>query len=400
MLGLVVQPFYFILYWGFGALCSGLNRQLRTFSILALSVGILSTNFTRLFDFEFNSLRGMIELGLYATAFYLFLLLAPTRSNFRKLWLFIGITSVLLVLILLKYESLAKTTTGLEIVKRDILKILGISYLSFRLIHVLIDHYYDQLGEKTFLSFLAYFFFFPSALVGPIHRYQNFILDLKQGSTISVSVFQRIIIGLIKSLVLTSILFPYVLGQFEPYGQFALLQLVFACMVYSVYIYLDFSGYTDIAIGVAQIVGVRLPENFNKPFFAENMQEFWQRWHMSLSSWLRDYLFNPVLKFLTENRSGKISNPVFAIFFTFCLAGVWHGDGLNFLIFGILHGLGLALAMYRNRSKQKMKIEKSKSLTYFNRSLVFLYVSLAWIPFVYSWTEMLELFQRLYMENH
>ncbi len=220
---------------------------------------------------------------------------------------------------------------------------LAMSFFAFEFVHYLFEIKRGGTPLKNPLHFLIFSLFFPSLVAGPIKRYGQFIPAMLEGATkiraddLSEG-FRRIAIGFFKKVVIADNL-TLAIDHYVP--QFGTLDLGVRWFVFSLIalrILMDFSGYSDIAIGLARLLGVKLPENFNWPYAALSIQEFWQRWHISLSSWIRDYVYIP----LGGNRHGvvrKIINGLLA----FGLCGLWHGPAWHFVIWGVYHGLGLAV---------------------------------------------------------
>lgn len=216
---------------------------------------------------------------------------------------------------------------------------LGISYYTFKIISYLVDVYKEKIdAEKHFGYYALYVCFFPQILCGPIERADHFIPQLKYGcrfeDRLAAQGLERIIIGLFKKLVIADRLAGYVGTIFDAPTAYPGLASLMAAGFYSIQIYCDFSGYSDMAIGMAQMLGIRTRENFNYPYFSRSIKEFWTRWHISLSSWLRDYIYIP----LGGNRKGKLRKNLNTLA-VFLVSGIWHGSSLSFVFWGGLHGL-------------------------------------------------------------
>jgi D-alanyl-lipoteichoic acid acyltransferase DltB (MBOAT superfamily) len=228
------------------------------------------------------------------------------------------------------------------------LRWLGFSYIAFRLIHVLRDKQLARLPQLSLLEFATYVIFFPSLAAGPIDRAERFAGDLRNDFALSqdetILGGQRIFLGLFKKFVVADALALIALNdalatQVRTSGWMWI--IVYA---YAFQIYFDFSGYTDIAIGIARLVGVKLPENFAAPYTKPNLTQFWNNWHMTLTQWFRSYFFNPFNRWLRNFKNlpawvmiliGQLA--------TMLLIGLWHGITLNFILWGLWHGLGLFL---------------------------------------------------------
>lgn len=236
---------------------------------------------------------------------------------------------------------------------------IGLSYYTFQHIGYTLDIYRGaQQPEKNFGRFMLFVLFFPKLMVGPIERAKNFLPQL-QGAILFhnnnlVEGCKRIAWGLFKKLVVADRISMYVMViDADPDHQSGV-TILFACILYAFQVYADFSGYADIAIGSARLFGFNLMENFNRPFFARNLSEYWRRWHISLSSWVNDYIFNPIL--LKRRKWGNWS-VFYALTISFVLIGLWHGASWNYVVFGLLQALVLSIETltkkYRNKiSKQ------------------------------------------------
>lgn len=218
---------------------------------------------------------------------------------------------------------------------------LGLSFYTFQGLSYIIDHYReDGLAPRSFAETLTYLSFFPTVMSGPIMREENFFPQLRAsyaGEEDFSDGITLIISGLFKKVVMASYLQEYlvdgVFGAPEEYSSLAALVAVYA---YTIQIYCDFSGYTDMALGVGRLMGFHLPKNFDSPYRSLSLQEFWHRWHISLSTWLRDYLY------ISMGGSRK-GNRYVNLIITMVIGGLWHGSSLSFLIWGFFHGIGLAV---------------------------------------------------------
>jgi alginate O-acetyltransferase complex protein AlgI len=224
---------------------------------------------------------------------------------------------------------------------------LGLSYLAFQLISYHLDINNEQVdSEKNLLNFALYVLLFPKIMVGPIARYRDLAPQLVERTLTAVdaaSGARRFILGLAKKVLIADTLARVVNPAFAlPEPNFGAGIAWFVLIGYALQLYFDFSGFTDMAIGLAQLFGFRLVENFNSPYISRSISEFWRRWHISLSSWFRDYVFYP-LEF-TRRRASRWRQGLHVLI-VFLLTGLWHGLTLNFAIWGLIHGLALALEM-------------------------------------------------------
>lgn len=234
------------------------------------------------------------------------------------------------------------TSAGFDFV--DIFLPVGVSFFTFQSMSYTIDIYKGNLEpEKKFTDFLFFVSFFPQLVAGPIVRAKDFLPQIKQDVFVSKADVGRalflILAGLMKKAIIADyISINFVDRVFEWPSRFTGVENLLAVYGYLIQIYCDFSGYSDMAIGLALLLGFKLPMNFNAPYKAKTITEFWQRWHISLSSWLRDYLYIP----LGGNRKGK-SRTYINLMITMLLGGLWHGASWRFVIWGGWHGLALAV---------------------------------------------------------
>ncbi|NTU94234.1 MAG: MBOAT family protein [Chlorobiaceae bacterium] len=226
----------------------------------------------------------------------------------------------------------------------NILLPVGISFYTFENLSYTVDVYLGKIEpERRFLNYLLFLSFFPKLVMGPIVRASDFIPQLKQPYRVSdrdfSDGFYLIISGLFKKVVISDFITAnYVNYIFDAPTLHTGLECLLAVYGYAIVIYCDFSGYSDVAIGLAKWLGISIPVNFNSPYQSTSITEFWHRWHISLSSWLRDYLYIP----LGGNRRGQVRTYV-NLFITMLLGGLWHGASWNFVAWGALHGVGLAV---------------------------------------------------------
>ncbi len=220
---------------------------------------------------------------------------------------------------------------------------LGISFFAFEFVHYLYEVRRGAEPLQSPLRFLLFAIFFPTLVAGPIKRFRDFDPALEAGArdvgaADVIAGLQRIALGFFKKIVIADNL-TAAIDHFAPQmGELALGSRWLLLAAIAARIVTDFSGYSDIAIGAARLLGIRLPENFNWPYAARNLPDFWARWHMSLSSWIRDYIYIP----LGGSRVSRLRRAT-NVFVAFALCGLWHGPAWHFALWGIYHGAGLAL---------------------------------------------------------
>ncbi|WP_236141985.1 MBOAT family O-acyltransferase [Nostoc sp. CMAA1605] len=256
--------------------------------------------------------------------------------------------------------NILKISSDIQIL--SVLVPVGISFYTFRIISHLIDSYKNQLPCPKFLDYLVYITYFPQIASGPIARAKEFYQQLNSDQKYNYQTERVVILiisGLFKKYTLSSFLFNFTQSPFQIPEQYSSFDLILAALAYSCYIYVDFSGYSDLANAISSLLGFPPVPNFNMPYCAQSLQDFWRRWHISLSQWLRDYLYIS----LGGSRKGYWRK-YFNLLMTMVIGGFWHGAGLNFLIWGFLHGIGLVVThlwqdLIKNFKKQKQSHQDS-----------------------------------------
>jgi D-alanyl-lipoteichoic acid acyltransferase DltB (MBOAT superfamily) len=312
----------------------------------------------------------------------------------RRIWLVISLVNNLALLLFFKYARfVAENLNGilawihvpvhlpdpsaLMPLGFQYLLPVGISFFTFQSLSYTIDFYLGKVHrERNFLRFATFVCFFPQLMAGPIERARHLLPQFykfpevrMQNFTDGASLF---LVGLFKKLALANYLSFYVERVYDNPKAYGPPALILATVAFGWQIFFDFSGYTDMARGVAKLMGFNLILNFNNPYLATGLGEFWSRWHISLSSWFRDYVYIP----LGGNRNGNCET-YRNLFITFFISGIWHGAAWTFVIWGVLHGLGVLItrelersAAYRERVPKMIK-----------QAGVFLFVSFTWIFF-------------------
>jgi D-alanyl-lipoteichoic acid acyltransferase DltB (MBOAT superfamily) len=285
---------------------------------------------------------------------------------------------------------------------------LGFSYLAFRLMHTIRDRQSGRLPAVTLAEYVNYVIFFPAFTAGPIDRLERFVKELRVPLPMAdedwIDAGTRLFVGLFKKFVVADLLAVISLNDLlvsQVKGAGWMWLFLYA---YTFRIYFDFSGYTDVAIGLGRLLGFRLPENFAAPYLKSNLTQFWNSWHMTLTQWFRSYFFNPLTRAL---RSGK-SLPIWIIIFvtqicTMVLIGLWHGVTLNYVLWGAWHGVGLFIhnrwsEFIRGRLPDWAASPRGqRALNGLGVFMTFNYVALGWLFFNLStpaiaWQAMLKLF--------
>lgn len=263
----------------------------------------------------------------------------------------------------------------------DIMLPVGISFYTFQSMSYSIDVYNGKLeAERSFTRFAFFVAFFPQLVAGPIVRARYFLHQIPHKPFLSMKGLEAslflIASGLIKKMVLGDTLGDYADIAFaDPAGAHAVVAWV-GLLAFTFQIYFDFSGYTDVTIGCARLLGYRLPPNFRRPYVAVSFSEFWRRWHISLSFWLRDYLYKP----LGGNRSGPLGT-YRNLFLVMLLGGLWHGAAWTFVVWGGLHGLYLAAERFFKQVRFKRQFVDKPIERALRSVVVFVFCMLAWLPF-------------------
>jgi alginate O-acetyltransferase complex protein AlgI len=342
------------------------------------------------------ALAGPSTLRPAAAGFSVIFLLMALGSLFssRKIWLVISLFNNLALLLFFKYARFViENLNALFISSRLAIHLpdpstlmpfgftyvlpVGISFFTFQSMSYSIDFYFGKVHrERNFLRFATFVCFFPQLMAGPIERARHLLPQFYEFPPIQMENFtdglSLFLVGLFKKLALANYLSFYVERIYDNPGNYGAPSLMLATFAFAWQIFFDFSGYTDMARGVARLLGFKLILNFNNPYLATGLGDFWSRWHISLSTWFRDYVYIP----LGGNRAGKF-NTYRNLFVTFLVSGIWHGAAWTFAIWGMLHALGVIVTRELERSEfyreQVPKILKQVA--------VFAFVCFAWIFF-------------------
>ena len=261
---------------------------------------------------------------------------------------------------------------------------LGISYYTFQCLGYLIR--IDRGSEKAehdLATFGTYLLFFPKFLAGPVERSNHFFPQMKNIGKFDweqINTGCRLFLwGLFKKIVIADTLCVSVSKVYENVYQFSGLQLFTILIVETIYIYCDFSGYSDMALGTAKLFGINLIDNFNRPFLSKNISEFWRRWHISLSSWCNDFIYNPFIVKFRRFGNATVSG---GIFLTFFIVGIWHGANLTFVILGLLQAIAIVYEFYTKKKRLKFASGFSKStVNTVSRVIVFFYMAFSMVFF-------------------
>ncbi len=320
---------------------------------------------------------------------------ATTEKNKDRIAYGVIIYSVL-VLVFFKYinifsEQFLLLISGNSEGALSLILPIGISFYTFQLIGYILDVRRGKIeAEKDFIVFAMFMSFFPQIISGPIGRSTELLPQYKQHHKFdysrTVEGLQRFLQGAFKKIVVADGLAVIVDGYFGVLNECRGMSLVVAMLLYSIQLYADFSGYTDMAIGSAKIIGISLRENFCAPYLSKNYSSFWSRWHISLSSWLQDYIFTPLVwsrwfNKVIYKKSWEQKAPHFLanIFIVFLISGIWHGAAPTFVIWGILQGLfRIGEEIIHKFRKRPIKI-KNKILDKLRNASKIIFINLLWI---------------------
>lgn len=339
--------------------------------------------------FYYKSSGGYFVLLLFATVvdFTLARLIYNARGQWRKKF-YIAVTLVINLGMLgyFKYTNFLFESfygfTGREFEPMDIFLPVGVSFFTFQSLSYTLDVYRGHLKPVDNIIDYAFFVsFFPQLVAGPIVRAADFLPQIYKPTVVTGEMFGRGVFligcGLFKKAVISDyISVNFVDRVFDAPALYSGLENLFAVYGYALQIYCDFSGYSDMAIGIALLLGFHFPLNFDSPYQSRNITEFWRRWHISLSTWLRDYLYIS----LGGNRKGKVRTYINQMI-TMLLGGLWHGASWRFIIWGALHGAALGIhKMFRSWQGEENK-PSSKGAVLFNIFVTFHFVCFCWIFF-------------------
>ncbi len=380
---LIFLPIIFLLYW------LVLNKNLRAQNCLILGASYF---FYGWWDWRFLSLILLSTL----TDFLVGIKLATTTpSKYRKTLLYVSITINIGILFTFKYfnfflgniiDTISLFGQPIRFNSLHIILPLGISFYTFQTMSYTIDVYRGKIAPtKDFIAFASFVSFFPQLVAGPIeraaHLLPQFTKARKFSNTQALDGVKQIIWGFFKKMVIADSAAVLVNQVFEQPEAYSGSTLLLGAIFFSFQIYGDFSGYADMAIGTAKLFGINLMQNFSYPYFSRDMAEFWRRWHISLSTWFRDYVYIPL-----GGSRAPMSKTIRNVFIVFIVSGLWHGANWTFLIWGLLHALYFIPLLIRGRNRTHLNIvAPDKILPNLKEVLqmvsTFLLTTLAWVFF-------------------
>lgn len=271
---------------------------------------------------------------------------------------------------------------------------LGISYITFKALQIIIEINDCIIKEIKFRDYFLFMIFFPTLSSGPIDRSERFLKDLNEKLSKEKYIdkfsegLEFVITGLFYKLVISQILFD----KMEIFTKkYTILSLIIYMYLYGFYLFFDFAGYSLMAVGASKIFGIDTPMNFNKPFIARDLKDFWNRWHISLSHWFRDFVFNRLVFKMFKNKTFKsqLTIAMSAYIVDMLLMGIWHGLSFSYLIYGLYHGVLLAITEYVQKLKFYKKHKKEKAFKYVSIFITFNLVMFGFFIFSGKFTEVL-----------
>lgn len=371
---LIFFSIIFIIYW----YCLGNSLKLQNLLLL-----LSSFIFYSVFSFRYLAILIIVILFNYFISNIIFSKKSERTSRFFYL---LGLIGNLGLLIFFKYYNFFIDSFGLFALSEnqslnlhiDILVPLGISFYIFHAISYLIDlKRGNLLHNSNIVNFSLFFSFFPFLIAGPIERSNTLLPQFyvtKKFCYSTASIGLRIfIIGLAKKVIIADSISVLVDNIFNNYSQFNSSTLIIGAIGFSFQIYADFSGYSDMAIGISKLLGFELTNNFNYPYFSENLIQFWKKWHISLTNWFRDYLYIPL-----GGNKGSLIDKNTNIMIVFFISGLWHGASWNFILWGCLHGVSY---IFLSNLKKPLIPNTTLFLKIIKILFTFIFVTLCWIPF-------------------
>ncbi len=383
------------------ALCGEFDKE-SVIDFIIILCGILSVGATRFISNGRFLITRTLPPLFYKTGIFcaitavgtVFLTRIPRK--YRKNAFSVLIVLIILILVILKTPLIAQVFSGFlrkiagqssENALSDDIRWLGFSYIAFRLLSVLIDCGKGRSFDSSCGEFLIYVCFPPALTAGPIDQADAFRKKLRSLHPDYLSAAERIALGLFRKFILADALARFSLSPVNA-AQFTKTFWAWVSLAaYSLQLFFDFAGYSDIAIGLGLLVGIRLPENFRHPYLQQDLSKFWNCWHITLTQWVRSYVFNPLTRKLKKHKFPEVFTLLLPQVCTMGIIGLWHGVRLNFLIWGMWHALGLFLNQIWNKFVPDAKIRTlpdvwKKLYRTIQTVLTFVFVSLGWVWFV------------------
>ena len=317
-----------------------------------------------------QSIGTLIAVIAFAFISYIYSIIYDPDKRQRTILTFVTIVLSIAIMIISRIMNIA---------------LLGISFYTLRVIGYVVDVHKGQKAQKDLFSNILFVAYFPLLPAGPIEKsdrlFSEFVFPKAFDEKRAYKGFIYLLIGYFMKYVIADRSSVLVDAVYNDYSELAGSICLIGILLYSVQIYTDFAGYSYIALGISEILGISICDNFKRPYLSQNIKEFWQRWHISLSTWLKDYIYIP----LGGNRNGFIRKEI-NILITFLVSGIWHGQGIHFIVWGIIHGLYRVIGDVKNKLF-KADDTNNKSIRIIRIMITFILVSFAWIFFKASDTK-------------
>lgn len=341
--------------------------------------------FLSLIFYFWCGLNFLILILISSTVVYLtaYLISKTENTALKRFIVILSILYSLLVLIYYKYLVSIIGNTDIPFLKiisinynNELILPLGISFYTFSIISYILDIYWGKCNfQKNIINSYLYILFFPKITQGPIMRYSDFEEQINNRSISSENIIkgcERFMIGMVKKIIIADPLIPLVNYSFMSQPEVGTITSFIGIFAFLIQLYFDFSGYSDMAIGIGNMFGIKLPENFNYPYTSKSVTEYWRKWHITLGHWFRDYVYMPIFRYFSTSdisitKNNIIVCDIIALLVVWILNGIWHGNGLKFLIYGLWWFVFIVYE--RIRDKFRSKIRKKKGLPLKKNSL-------------------------------
>jgi alginate O-acetyltransferase complex protein AlgI len=324
-----------------------------------------------------------------------------SRTRFWQAWIIL----IILLLIVSKLPGALSAAGVKDAADLPLIFWIGFSYLAFRLIHTTYEAHNNRLGDPTLPEFVIYALHPASFVSGPIDRIRPNVASQRKESPFTEDLHQglwRILIGAFRKFVLANPLFAFIAQHDMTRNPDLPIHIAWLWLIaYSFYLWLDFSSYTDLAIGFGRLAGITLPENFDRPYLSPSLSLFWQRWHITLSTWVRDYIFFPIVRALRTRAGNRFRNTIqfIAHMTTMGAVGLWHGLTPAFLLWGLWHGFGLfahgQIAAHVPKANPQPTFQ-SRLRTVISVLATYLFVTLGWVLFTADLPTAVRIYARLF----
>jgi membrane protein involved in D-alanine export len=378
---------YYYLVFLATTLTSLLNKKIEKKYLLAFLNIIFQTLFFYFLKFQFITMITSLVINWLAIKYL------EQSPSWKKTGLSILVFLNVCFFIFVKYKTFHSFLPESNF---KLLAFIGISFFTFRLTSLIVDMKRGLISKIDIVTYYNYLTFFPTFLSGPLDKYIDFKKEVDSNTNLKdinfVNALFRFVWGVFKKVIIADLIHSLAIDSMSNIGlsHLSLFKILVSLYFYTIELYFDFSGYSDMAIGLSLMMGIKIPENFNRPFLATNIPDFWNRWHISFMQWLREYVYYPFQHFLIKKL--KIKNyfltTVISTILIFILAGTWHGDQLQYLFYGIYHATAFTLYLIwrkfisnKERKNFRTKYIDTIAFKYFSIFLTFHYVVFGFLFF-------------------